>query len=238
MAGPKPRFKALKAEDLGALGVVLIILGVVISFSGVSMSYSETTSYYYSATGLTYTKLDFTDADNATEVPLTVGTVEVNVTPIFPPGSSGSVTVMVSDPLSTAQLVSLGASDPSTLGTVYLALDLIITWSVTGANPTVYVDFEVPGTNIRAYYWDGSSWVLFPGQNVIVKDGKTVLRVPVTSQLTGTPVALLSPAPVGGTLAVHGAQGTSIVGLAIVAVGAALVAASAALALRRRHQRS
>ncbi|GAB6148680.1 hypothetical protein [Stetteria hydrogenophila] len=224
---------------LGASGVLLMMLGVLLAFASVSLGSpaSVESGYYYSATGLNYTRVLATEADNGTTITLTAGNVRVDVTPVFPPGASGNVTVMVSNPLSVAEVVALGASDPSVLGEPQLLLDIMAYWSVTGGSPTVHIDIQVPGTGVQAYYWDSAAgeWRYFPGQRFVVKNGATFLRLPVNTPLTGTPVAVVTPSPVGGTLAFHTAESWAFkAGLALAAAGAALTAAAVGLDLRRR----
>ncbi len=226
---------ATLANRLGTTGLVLTILGFLVMFAGVTLSYTVNPGVYYSATGLTYTTIDFTDADNGTTVTVSVGTTPVDVTPFFPTGVTGSLRVWFSDPLTVPQIVALGASDPSSLGSIYLLLDILVNWTVTGGTPTVYIDIQVPGSNIQAYWWTGTMWQYYPNQQLIVKGGQTYLRLVVTQELTGTPFALLSPSPVGGKLVVHGVEVNEL-GVPVLAAGLALMAASAGLYLVSRRK--
>ena len=210
---------------IGATGVILLVLGIIMMFSGVTLSWTETTNYYYSDTGLTYDIVTFdSTVDNGTTYTKLVEGKEFKATPVFPPGVSGQVSVWFpAETLSPAQAMALGASDPTDLGWIYMIFDMIVNWTVTGGTPTVYIYIQVPNVETKAYMWDGTQWVLFPTQEVVLIGGKAYLKLTVTQQLTGTLFTLTAPAPVGGELVEPGMSKT---GLVLIAVGLALILTS------------
>lgn len=213
---------------MGATGVILFVLGIIMMFSGVTLSWTEITNYYYSDTGLTYDIVTFdSTVDNETTYTKLVDGKEFKATPVFPTGVSGQVSVWFpTETLSPAQAMALGASDPTDLGWIYMIFDLRVNWTVTGGTPIVYIYIEVPNPETKAYMWDGTQWVLFPTQEVVLIGGKAYLKLTVTQQLTGTLFTLTAPAPVGGELVEPGMSKT---GLVLVAIGLALILASIVL---------
>ena len=214
---------------LGASGILLMIMGTVIMFSNVGLTVTPPVTYYYAATGITYNIKTFTPSENGTVVNLTVATVDVKVKATIPSGVNVSVWIPP-DPLTTSQIIALGATDPSQLGHPYLLLDIIVTWTPTTTPPTVEIAVEVPRPDVVAFYWNStlSQWLKFPTQEIRIIDGKTFLVLIVTKELKGTPFSFIVPVGVGGILE-NTTSGVNKVGLVVMGLGALLIATAAGL---------
>ncbi|MEB3859943.1 MAG: hypothetical protein LRS43_01895, partial [Desulfurococcales archaeon] len=161
--------------------------------------------------------------------------VNVNVTAIFPTGTTGSVSVWVAtEALSPGQITALGYPDPATAftgrETAFLITDIRINRTITaGSPPTVEINMTVPSPDATAYFWNDTimDWQPFPNQTVVPVGGTFVLRMQIGVELMGTPFVITIPAPppaVGGILDLETATGKA--GAAMIAIGVALLVAS------------
>ena len=207
---------------LAVAGTVLIILSVFALFGNTSLA--QTTSYvYYETEAGTIVYLNITTTGNYTGE-FYAGETPMNVSVVFPPGSSGTVEVLVAN-VTENQLLALGAGSPRGLE-VQAIIDLKVNKSYTGSPPVVTLSFQVENSNIRAYYWTGSEWQEYPDQTMQEVDGTYILTVTITAgSIFDPPIILGSPARIIGGILLPGSN-ASIVSLVLMITGIILVIAS------------
>ncbi len=219
---------------LAITGVILIVFGAISVFTNLSFATTSVGTYYYYVPGVgNVTYWSLTTTQNTTQslkVSSAWGTLNASVKVVFPFGSSGNITFRIANITST-QLPHFGAAPlPSGLiGKAYFDIMLNITY--TGSKPTVYLTINVTDSNTRAYIWNATQnqWVYISGQTITPTgvNGIYELKIPLSTNLTGTPISLTLPAPVGGHLILHSKSGN----LTLLLISAGSVMTSVALAL-------
>ncbi|MCE4613460.1 MAG: hypothetical protein F7C07_06480 [Desulfurococcales archaeon] len=232
----EPENKGETIRSVGIAGALLLALGILFMAGTIELTQAQPPTYIYVIGGIQFNVTIFTLADNGTTVTGTIGDItEVNITVVFPTGVTGSVNVSIaSSPLTPAQVVSLGATDPSTAFTgreqAFLLTDLKVDHlAVSGGTPVTNVSFSVPSPDARAYFWNDTAneWQAFPNQTIESIPGGFALVLSIHQELLGTPFVVTVPAPppaVGGILDLETSAGRA--GLAMVIIGVALIVAS------------
>ena len=218
-------------EALGVAGVVLIVASLMMMLGGISLAQTVETGYYYyytTAGTIVYTNITVTDTNYTAE--LYAAEIPMNVSVVFPAGSSGSVEILAAN-VTQAQLLALGAGSVKGFR-VYAMLDFKASKTYTGPAPQVTLSFLVPEEDVRIYYWDGSRWAELPGQTVVPSDGAYLLTVSITGTVFDPPMILAYPRPVGGVLL----PGASTASTLLFAVGVVLLAASVALIVAEKRR--
>jgi hypothetical protein len=225
-------------------GAMLITIGLIVALAGLGFTTPSSSSgyYYYYTTRHNITYLIIEASSNYThaiKLSSSMGALSAKVNITFPSGTSGNVTFEIAN-ITLSQLMNvLGARPlPSSLSALAY-LDVIVSKSYTGpAEPLVYLMINVTSGNVVAYFWNSTSqrWIKMPNQTIARVGPYYQLTILIKGNLSGTPVALATPAPVGGALYLH--TKSSHLALTLINVGVALIGASAILWVRERRLRS
>ncbi len=225
---------------LAIAGVILIIFGAVTMFINVSFATTSVSTYYYYVPGVgTVSYLTVSATSNTSynfKVNSAWGATGAKIEVTFPSGSSGNVTFRIAN-ITENQLSHFGASSlPAGLnGKAFF--DIMLNISYTGTSPEIYLYINVTNSNVKAYLWNASSnsWKYVTGQSMtLITTGVYELKIPLTENLTGTPLVLVAPAPVGGRLALH--TKTGHIAITLVAIGLALIGIASAILIKERKR--
>jgi len=228
---------------LAIAGIILIAFGTISLFTNMSFAMPRSTTsvgtYYYYVPGVgRVAYMSMSTTSNTTykfKVSTSWGAAGAKIEVIFPSGTTGNVTFRMAN-ITRAMLPHYGAS-PLPAGLIGKAFfDVMLNITYTGTMPEVYLHINVTNPNIRAYLWNSSSssWKKVPGQTITpITSGIYDLKIPLKENLTGTPLSLTGPAPVGGRLVLH--TETGHIAITLIAVGLALVGVASIFLIKRER---
>ena len=226
---------------LAIAGVILIAFGTISLFANVSFATTSVGTYYYYVPGIgSVAYLSISTTSNTTQnfkLSTTWGTAGAKLEVIFPAGTTGNVTFRIAN-ITENQLANFGAS-PLPAGLIGKAFfDIMLNITYSGTMPEVYLHVNVTNPNIRAYLWDSSSssWKKVSGQTITyISSGIYDLKIPLEENLTGTPLTLATPAPVGGRLVIH--TKTGHVAIALITIGLSLTGIASIFLVRKDREK-